>query len=106
MRFAKPLYYGNVDGLVYIMMFKPGNGIRMTDSPSGGGTNKGFNTCNPAWDWQFIVPEYEGRRNIAIKPGWCCDHIVHEMRYCQSTKSGLVKSCIYKRLINDQAFGY
>lgn len=58
-RYAKPLYYGNVDGLVYIMMFKPGNGIRMTHSPSGGGTNQAAKTTNPAWDWQFIVPKYE-----------------------------------------------
>jgi hypothetical protein len=53
-RFAKPLNYGNVDGPVYIMMFRPGNGIRMTHSPNAGGTNKGFNTTNPAWYWQFI----------------------------------------------------
>ena len=59
MRYAEPLYYGNVDGLVYIMMFKPGNGIRMTHSPSGGGTNQAAKTTNPAWDWQFIVPKYE-----------------------------------------------
>ena len=51
MRFTKPLYYGIVDGLVYIMMFKLGNGIRMTHSPSGGGTFKLFKASNPAWDW-------------------------------------------------------
>jgi len=58
MRYAKPLYYGNFENLVYILMFKPGGGIRLTHSPSGGGFNKAFNTTNPAWDWQFIVPGY------------------------------------------------
>jgi len=59
MRYAKPFYYGNFENLVYILMFKPGTGIRFTHSPSGGGFNKTFNTTNPAWDWQFIVPNYE-----------------------------------------------
>ena len=59
MRYAKPLYYGNFENLVYILMFKPEAGIRLTHSPSGGGFNKDFNTTNPAWDWQFIVPKYD-----------------------------------------------
>ena len=66
MRYTKPLYYGNVDGLVYIMMFKPGNGIRMTHSPSGGGTNQAAKTTNPAWDWQFIVPKYEVAQELSL----------------------------------------
>ena len=59
MRYAKPMYYGNFENLVYILMFKPTAGIRLTHSPSGGGLNKKFNTTNPAWDWQFIVPKYD-----------------------------------------------
>ena len=59
MRYAKPMYYGIIEDLVYILMFKPGTGIRLTHSPSGGGFNKAFNTTNPAWDWQFIVPDYD-----------------------------------------------
>ena len=55
----RAVYYGNFEDLVYILMFKPGAGIRLTHSPSGGGLNKAFNTTNPAWDWQFIVPDYE-----------------------------------------------
>ena len=59
MRYSRPFYYGNFEGLVYILMFEKADGIRLTHSPSGGGFNKGFNTTNPAWDWQFIVPKYE-----------------------------------------------
>ncbi len=59
MRYAKPMYYGIIEDLVYILMFKPGTGIRLTHSPSGGGFNKAFNTTNPAWDWQYIVPDYD-----------------------------------------------
>ena len=84
MRFAKPLYYWNVDGLVYIMMFKPGNGIRMTHSPSGGGMFNFFNNSNPAWDWQFIVPEYEVEKEycyqarVVLRPHCSRDEILSE----------------------------
>ena len=59
MRYAKPFYYGYFDDLVYILMFDRHEGIRLTHSPSGGGRNDDFNTTNPAWDWQFIVPKFE-----------------------------------------------
>ena len=59
MRYDAPFYYGNFEDLVYILMFEKPDGIRLTHSPSGGGLNKDFQTTNPAWDWQFIVPKYE-----------------------------------------------
>tara|TARA_B100000029_G_scaffold273133_1_gene267913 strand:+ start:1000 stop:1881 length:882 start_codon:yes stop_codon:yes gene_type:complete len=67
MRFARPFYYGNFEGLAYILMFKPAAGIRLTHSPSGGGVNAKFNTTNPAWDWQFIVPKYEVMEEYGYK---------------------------------------
>ena len=59
MKFGKPFYYGYFEDLVYILMFEREEGIRFTHSPSGGGTNREQGTTNPAWDWQFIVPNYE-----------------------------------------------
>ena len=59
MRYSKRMYYGHFEDLIYILMFKPGATIRFTHSPSGGGLNREQNTTNPAWDWQFIIPEYD-----------------------------------------------
>lgn len=67
MRYARPFYYGHFENLVYILMFKPAAGIRLTHSPSGGGLNREFNTTNPAWDWQFIVPKYEVMKEYRYK---------------------------------------
>ena len=67
MRYARPFYYGHVENLVYLLMFENADGIRFAHSPSGGGYNKAFNTTNPAWDWQFIVPKYEVNREYKYR---------------------------------------
>ena len=67
MRYAAPFYYGNIEGLVYILMFEKPDGIRLTHSPSGGGLNKDFQTTNPPWGWQFIVPKYEVNREYKYR---------------------------------------
>ena len=59
LRFAKPYYYGHIDDLVFLQMFERSEGVRFTQSPSGGGVNAPAKTTNPAWDFQFIVPKYE-----------------------------------------------
>jgi len=53
LRFSDPLYYGYFGGHQYILMFDRTDGIRFSHSPSGGGPD------NPAWDWQFIIPDYD-----------------------------------------------
>ena len=60
MRFDLPLFYGRFDDLIFVVMLDSGDGfVRLTHSPSGGGVNTERKTANPAWDFQFIVPDYE-----------------------------------------------
>ncbi|MDF1859213.1 MAG: hypothetical protein P1U87_03295 [Verrucomicrobiales bacterium] len=58
-RFAHPYYYGNFDDITMAYLFDRSEGIRFTHSPSGGGVNRVLETTNPAWDFSFLVPNYE-----------------------------------------------
>lgn len=53
--FNEPFYYGRFDNMVFAYLFsKPTDGlIRFSQSPDGGGAP------NPAWDFQFIIPDFE-----------------------------------------------
>lgn len=53
--FKEPFYYGRFNNMVFAYLFsEPEDGIiRFSQSPTGGGPQ------NPAWDFQFIIPNFE-----------------------------------------------
>lgn len=56
-RYKEPWYFGICRGMALAFVFRERDGIRLTQSPSGGGEG------NPAWDFQwYIEPPEVGRR--------------------------------------------
>ncbi len=86
LRFHEPLFYGNHDGLMWLIMFDRTEGIRLTHSPSGGGANAALQTTNPAWDFQFLVPkpevmkEYGFKVRTVLRPRCSRDEVIEEYR--------------------------
>jgi hypothetical protein len=56
LRYDQPFYYGYFGTHVWILMFDRTPGVRFAHSPSSGGPPS---FPNPAWDFQFIIPEYD-----------------------------------------------
>jgi hypothetical protein len=67
LRYDEPFYYGNFGGHIFILMFDRAEGIRFAHSPSGGGDAPEFETTCPAWDWQFLIPDYEVLREYGFR---------------------------------------
>lgn len=61
--FTEPYYYGRFHNMVFSYLFaEPEEGvIRFTKSPSGAGIGK------PAWDFQYILPDFEVGKEYSIK---------------------------------------
>ena len=60
-RYREPWYYGVSHGMALVLMFRPKDQIRMSQSPSGGGQG------NPAWDFQYLIPDYQvGKRSQMV----------------------------------------
>lgn len=67
LRYELPLYYGLFDEHMWMVMFDRVEGIRLTHSPSGGGANAELQTTNPAWDFQFLIPDYEVNKEYGFR---------------------------------------
>lgn len=59
LRYEVPLFYGLFRKHIFIVMLDRTDGVRLTHSPSGGGTNTAVQTTNPAWDFHYVLPKYE-----------------------------------------------
>ena len=66
-RFDEPFFYGLFRKHIFIVMFDRTEGIRLTHSPSGGGVNSDAATTNPAWDFQYLLPKYEVKREYGFR---------------------------------------
>jgi len=49
------------------VMFERAEGVRFTHSPSGGGLNAEAATTNPAWDFQYLIPKYEVKKEYGFR---------------------------------------
>jgi hypothetical protein len=65
--YDEPFFYGLFRKQIFLLMFDRSAGIRFTHSPSGGGGNPALETSNPAWDFQFIIPDYDVLKEYSFR---------------------------------------
>lgn len=67
-RFSEPWYFGVSHGMAFVLIFRPADKIRISQSPSGGGQGN-----NPAWDFQYFVPGFHrGQRYQMVMRAMYC----------------------------------
>jgi hypothetical protein len=57
-RYDLPLCYGSFDDHTWLLMFDRAARIRFIHNPYGGNGDAQRRTTNPAWSFQFLVPDY------------------------------------------------
>lgn len=65
-RFSSPFYYGLFNNMILAFFFESSEIIRFTQSPSGGGRTAG-GRINPAWDFQYIIPDVKTGQEYSFK---------------------------------------
>ena len=60
-RFYLPFYFGRFHNMALAFLFESSEVIRFTQSPTGGGG------ANPAWDFQYLIPDAETGREYSFK---------------------------------------
>lgn len=86
LRFGEPFYYGRIGDLVLIYLFERDAVVRFAHSPSGGGRTPDGTDSNPAWDFQWFVPdaktdaEYQFRGRLVVKPWAGRDDVLAEAK--------------------------
>lgn len=58
-RYDLPLCYGLFEEHIWLLMFDRTEGLRFRHVPYGGNRDAEHRTTNPAWDFQFLIPDYE-----------------------------------------------
>ncbi len=67
LRYSAPFFYGHQGDHVLIYIFEPEALIRFSHSPSGGGATPAKDGHNPAWDFQYIIPNYQTEREYGFR---------------------------------------
>ena len=84
--YSEPFYFGRFHNMALAYLFDRAQGIRFSQSPTGGGAK------NPAWDFQFIIPNfkvgkvYSFKARVVYKPFAGAEDIMAEYR---NWKNGL-----------------